>query len=56
MFCIPGIARLEDIDMAAGYEMDFIRIGTNVTEMDEAEKYIDKAKNHGMWVAANFMK
>lgn len=56
MFCIPGIARLEDIDMAAEYGMDFIRIGTNVTEMEESELFIANAKRHGMFVSANFMK
>ena len=56
MFCIPGIARLEDIDMAADYGMEFIRIGTNVTEMEGSEKYIARAKRHGMFVSANFMK
>jgi len=35
MFCIPGIAQLEDIDMAAEYGMSFIRIGTNATEVEE---------------------
>ena len=56
MFCIPGIARLEDIDLAASHGMGFIRIGTNVTESEKAEKFIDKAKSYGMFVAANFMK
>jgi 4-hydroxy-2-oxovalerate aldolase len=56
MFCIPGIAKLEDIAMAAEYGMKFIRIGTNVTEMEESEGYIDRAKRYGMYVSANFMK
>lgn len=56
MFCIPGIARIEDIDMAAEYGMGFIRIGTNVTEMEESEPFIARAKKHGMFVSANFMK
>jgi len=56
MFCIPGIARLEDIDMAAEYGMGFIRIGTNVNEAEQAKSYIERAKKHGMFVAANFMK
>jgi 4-hydroxy-2-oxovalerate aldolase len=56
MFCIPGIARLDDIDMAAEYGMRFIRIGTNVTEMETAEKFIARAKKHGMFVSANFME
>jgi len=56
MFCIPGIAKLEHIDMAAEHGMKFIRIGTNVTEMEESERFIAHAKRHGMFVSANFMK
>lgn len=56
MFCIPGIATLEDIDLAEKYGMSFIRIGTNVTEMERSEPFIARAKRHGMFVSANFMK
>ncbi len=56
MFCIPGIARLEDVDMAADNGMGFIRVGTNVTEMEESEEFIALAKKRGMFVASNFMK
>jgi len=56
MFCIPGIATLEDVDMAAGYGMQFIRVGTNVTEVEESEPFVARAKEHGMYVSANFMK
>ena len=56
MFCIPGIARLEDVDLAAKYGMGFIRIGTNVTEVEKSEAFIKKAKALGMFVCANFMK
>ncbi|MBN1943457.1 MAG: 4-hydroxy-2-oxovalerate aldolase [Phycisphaerae bacterium] len=56
MFCIPGIARLEDIDLAAKYKMDFIRIGTNVTEVENAAPFVERAKHHGMYVTANLMK
>lgn len=56
MFCIPGIAKLEDIDMAAGFGMGFIRIGTNVSEVEKSESFIARAKKHGMYVSSNFMK
>lgn len=56
MFCIPGIASLEDIDLAASYGMGFIRIGTNVDEVTKSEKYIERAKKHGMQVFSNYMK
>lgn len=56
MFCIPGIARLEDLDIALKHEMNFIRIGTDVTKIPESEYFIKKAKDNGMYVAANYMK
>ncbi|HEY9759828.1 MAG TPA: 4-hydroxy-2-oxovalerate aldolase [Oculatellaceae cyanobacterium] len=56
MFCIPGIARLQDIDLAAEYGMGFIRIGTDVSKVPESEPFIARAKQHGMLVCANFMK
>lgn len=56
MFCIPGIARLEDLDLAADHGMNFIRIGTNVDAIESSEPFIKKAKKMGMLVAANFMK
>lgn len=56
MFFIPGIGRKEDLDMAARYEMDFVRVGTNVTQADEAEEYIKHAKDLGMIVSSNLMK
>jgi len=56
MFFIPGFGRIEDIEMAATYGMDFIRIGTNITEVAASEPYIRRAKELGMIVFANFMK
>lgn len=56
MFCIPGIASLDDIDVAAEHGMRFIRIGTNVTEVEESKPYIERAKRHNFFVGANFMK
>ncbi len=56
MFCIPGVAELEDIDMAADHRMGFIRVGTDVTEVDRSIPFIARAKKHGMMVCANFMK
>ena len=56
MFCIPGIARLEDVDMAASHGMGFLRVGTDVARMAESAPFIERAKKHGMFVSANFMK
>ncbi|MDA7774255.1 4-hydroxy-2-oxovalerate aldolase [Pseudomonadales bacterium] len=56
MFFIPGIGRLEDIDLAAKYGMNFIRIGIDVDNVDTCEPYIKKAKDLGLYVASNLMK
>ena len=46
---------MEHIDLAAQYGMKFIRIGTNVTEVESSQKFIERAKG-GMYVTANYMK
>ncbi len=56
MFCIPGIARLEDVDRACDYGVSFLRIGTNVTEVDNSEPFVKRAKERGIIVATNYMK
>lgn len=56
MFCIPGIAELEDVDMAADMGAGFIRIGTNVSEVRASEPFIQRAKKRGLYVSANYMK
>lgn len=56
MFCIPGIAQVEDIDKACDLGVGFLRIGTNVTEVDSSEPYVRRAKERGILVATNYMK
>ena len=56
MFFIPNIGRMEDLDLAYHYDMDFVRIGTNVTDVNEAKKPIQYAKNLGFTVFSNLMK
>ena len=56
MFCIPGIANLEHVRMASDQGMDFIRIGSNVTEVDSSAPFIALSRARGMDVYANFMK
>ena len=56
MFFIPGIGSTKDIFKAAKYKMDFIRIGVNIEDYKETEKYIKIAKENSMFVAVNFMK
>lgn len=56
MFCIPGVASLGKVDVAAEHGMKFIRIGTNVSDVPESRPFIELAKRHGMLVCANYMK
>ncbi|MBN2052833.1 4-hydroxy-2-oxovalerate aldolase [Candidatus Woesearchaeota archaeon] len=56
MFCIPRIARLCDLRMAAKHNMGFVRVGTNVSDIESSKEFIKLAKDSGMFVAANFMK
>jgi 4-hydroxy-2-oxovalerate aldolase len=56
MFFIPGIGRHDDLELAAKYGMGFVRIGTNATEVTEAQPYIEHARKLGMHVSANLMK
>jgi 4-hydroxy-2-oxovalerate aldolase len=56
MFCIPGVARLAHIDMAADHGMNFVRIGSNIGDVEDSRPFIERAKHHGMIVCTNFMK
>jgi 4-hydroxy-2-oxovalerate aldolase len=56
MFCIPGIATLEDIALGSDHGMGFVRVGTNVNQVRSSKNFIKKAKRAGMLVAANYMK
>jgi 4-hydroxy-2-oxovalerate aldolase len=56
MFCIPGIATLDHVRMAADQGMDFIRIGTDVNMVDSSAPFINLARERGLEVFSNFMK
>lgn len=55
-FCIPGIARLEDIAFAKENGVSFIRIGIEPKKIAKAIPYIEEAKKQGLIVMVNFMK
>lgn len=55
-FCIPGIARLEDIDTAREYGMNFIRIGVNPNNLSDIEPYLARANQNGIAAFVNIMK
>jgi 4-hydroxy-2-oxovalerate aldolase len=56
MFFIPGIGRQQDLRLAANYGMHFVRVGTNINELGEAEPFIKQAKDLGLLVSYNGMK
>lgn len=56
VFFIPGIGTEDDLRLGRDCGMDFVRIGTNVTEAEEGHKFIRLAKKLGYFVAANLMK
>jgi 4-hydroxy 2-oxovalerate aldolase len=56
MFCIPGIASLSHLDMAADYGMSFVRIGVDMNNQMESYKFVERAKQLDMYVCTNFMK
>lgn len=56
MFFIPGIGREEDLRLAARYHMSFVRVGTNVTEIEQGRPFIERAKELGLLVSYNAMK
>ncbi len=56
VFAIPGIATIEMVKTAARLGAGFVRIGTDVTATESAEKMIREARDLGLSVSANLMK
>ena len=56
MFCIPSYAKLDSLAKLKDYGASFVRVGSNVTEVETTEPYINKAKSLGLEVMANYMK
>lgn len=56
VFFIPGVGTEDDLRLGADCGLHFVRIGTNITELDEAEPYIALAKKLGLTVSSNLMK
>ncbi len=57
-FCIPGIARVSDIDLIKKYGGSFIRIGCNTTvdHVMQTQAFVERAKELGLEVFTNYMK
>lgn len=56
IFFIPGIGTLEDLKNAAELGADFVRIGTNINQIDEAEEPLRLSKDLGMHSTSFLMK
>jgi len=56
MFAIPGVAKLDDLAMAADLGMDFVRVGANVDRVKEMEAFVAEGRKRGLFVCTNFMK
>ena len=55
-FCIPDIARFEDIKLAADNGVSFIRVGINANMVEKTEPYLKEAKKRGLFTTVNLMK
>ncbi len=55
-FCIPGIARLQDIKLAADNGVSFVRVGINADMVEKTELYLKEAKKYGLFTTVNLMK
>lgn len=56
VFFIPGIGVHEELASAISAGLDFVRIGTNITECHQMEPFIRQALNAGVMPCANLMK
>lgn len=55
-FFIPGIGTADQLKSARSAGLDFIRIGYNAPEIEDAFSYLSLAKELGLKVCLNFMK
>lgn len=55
-FFIPGIGTADQLRSARAAGLDFIRIGSNATEIEESYPYLELAKELGLKPCLNFMK
>ncbi len=55
-FFIPGIGTVDQLKSARSAGLDFVRIGYNAPEIEDAFSYLTLAKELGLKVCLNFMK
>jgi 4-hydroxy 2-oxovalerate aldolase len=56
MFAIPGIARLDDITMAADEGMGFVRLGISLDKLEHLPTFAHHARKLGLITICNVMK
>ncbi len=56
VFCIPGLAKLDDLRRARDAGLDFVRVGQNAPESESALPFLREAMKIGLVPAMNFMK
>jgi 4-hydroxy-2-oxovalerate aldolase len=54
--CVPGIGTLDHVRAAADSGMSFMRIGTNITDVDTGPDFVALAKSRGLFTTMNLMK
>jgi 4-hydroxy 2-oxovalerate aldolase len=55
-FFIPGIGTADDLKSARAAGLDFVRIGYNAPEIEQAYPYLEIARSLGLTPCLNFMK
>lgn len=55
-FFIPGIGTTDDLKSACSAGLDFVRIGYNAPEIEQAYPYLELARSLGLTPCLNFMK
>jgi len=55
-FFIPGIGTADDLKSARSAGLDFVRIGYNAPEIEQAYPYLELARSIGLTPCLNFMK
>jgi 4-hydroxy-2-oxovalerate aldolase len=56
MFCIPGIAEIDDIKELSNHGGKFIRIGSNIEDYKKQTRFIEQSKKCNLLVCSNLMK
>ena len=56
MFCIPGVASLEDLESAIDHGIGFVRVGCEVTDVEGSRTFVERAREAGVTVFSNLMK